>query len=82
VPYKTADKKLVNHSIVEGGFYQDDIAHVGEIVYGLGCKQCPAGSYVKPEDAPGKTMESCSACLDGKIFVPSYRRSHDALFSF
>ncbi|XP_031573692.1 uncharacterized protein LOC116307550 isoform X2 [Actinia tenebrosa] len=48
-----------------GGFYQDAIAHVGEIVYGLGCKQCPAGSYVKPESAPGKTKESCSACLEG-----------------
>jgi hypothetical protein len=52
--------------MISGGFYQDTIAHVGEIVHGLGCKECPAGTYVSLANAPGRTEASCSACPEGK----------------
>ncbi|XP_032221587.2 uncharacterized protein LOC5520597 [Nematostella vectensis] len=48
-----------------GGFYQDSIAFVGELSHGVGCKQCPAGSYVSPAKAPGRLESECSSCPDG-----------------
>jgi hypothetical protein len=48
-----------------GGFYQDEMGYMGERSYGLGCKQCPPGSYVKPERTPGKSQTDCQSCPQG-----------------
>ncbi|XP_048588576.1 uncharacterized protein LOC116614027 [Nematostella vectensis] len=48
-----------------GGFYQDVIAHIGELSHGMGCKQCPPGTFVSPAQSPGRVEGDCSACPDG-----------------
>jgi hypothetical protein len=53
-------------NIALGGFYQDEFAYVGATSYGLGCKQCPPGTYVKPKIAPGKSKTDCQSCPQGK----------------
>ena len=49
-----------------GGFYQDEEAMFKILSHGLGCKQCPLGSFVPEEKAPGKDRGECQACPEGK----------------
>lgn len=51
--------------LIVGGFYQDEMGYIGERVYGLGCKQCAIGTYVRPEFSPGKSKTDCQSCPQG-----------------
>lgn len=49
-----------------GGFYQDSIAQFKIFPYGNGCLECPTGSFVSSDEAPGKAESDCSVCPQGK----------------
>ena len=53
------------------------MAYVGATSYGLGCKQCPPGTYVKPEIAPATSQTDCQSCPIG-----TNRRGILMLFNF
>jgi len=48
-------------SFLLGGFFSDDVGHVAE-----NCKQCPNGSFVSFDKAPGKQAQDCKSCPHGK----------------
>ncbi|XP_078365430.1 uncharacterized protein LOC144649736 isoform X1 [Oculina patagonica] len=48
-----------------GGFYQDSVAAVGVTAEGHGCQHCPNGTFVHPNNAPGKASWECKACPEG-----------------
>ena len=52
--------------LLKGGVYSDTKAFVGE-----SCKKCPRGTFVPPEQAPGKHAKDCVACPQGRFQVLS-----------
>ncbi|XP_068696481.1 uncharacterized protein [Montipora foliosa] len=52
-----------------GGVYQDELGYSGRSSQGLGCKSCPVGHYVPPQDAPGKAVRECVLCPQGTDYT-------------
>ncbi|XP_078365434.1 uncharacterized protein LOC144649737 isoform X2 [Oculina patagonica] len=48
-----------------GGFFQDSVGAVGVTSEGHGCQHCPNGTFVHPNNAPGKASWECKACPEG-----------------
>ena len=53
--------KLLNCTFFSGGFYSDDVGHLG-----TSCKKCPNGSFVSFHEAPGTETQDCKTCPLGK----------------
>lgn len=49
-----------------GGFYSDSVAHVDDQ-----CFLCNPGTYVPPENAPGRRVLDCQVCPPGNLRVLS-----------
>ena len=47
-----------------GGFYSDSVATVAEE-----CLRCNLGTYVPPENAPGKKVLDCEVCPTGEVIL-------------
>ncbi|XP_031561218.1 putative leucine-rich repeat-containing protein DDB_G0281931 [Actinia tenebrosa] len=47
-----------------GGFYQDEQAQYEILSHGLGCKQCPDGTFVSLQSSPGVQRADCQTCPD------------------
>ncbi|XP_078370511.1 uncharacterized protein LOC144654286 [Oculina patagonica] len=53
-----------------GGFYSDDVGYVAK-----SCKECPNGSFVHFDEAPGTRPQDCKSCPEGTEtdFFAGYR---------
>ena len=52
--------------LATGGFYSDTEAFVNQ-----GCRQCPNGTFVSIDKAPGKMMGDCNPCPKGNNLLDS-----------
>lgn len=60
-----------------GGFYSDDVGYVAK-----SCKECPNGSFVSLEQAPGTQKQDCKACPEGNDWQRTSHQYHDLIIKY